>query len=625
MNNYPQIRDMFMEYTVDNLKYLCANLLELLKESGIRPRGVDVPAKASGIPTRKADRAGWMTACLKESEFLRYLYSRMDTVSRSAVAELVHGASGSLDTNRFAAKYGSVPRLTVSNSRYHYRRMPDEDSEIEFEPISLVVGMGFTMAADTKKRMAEFVPVPNALSAEYVAHLPEKVPVFLGRKTEPVIRHHTAEAAINDLGAILQLVDQGKIRVSSKTGKPTNAGAKAIARILTSGDFYTVDHEPGDDWDVKLGEAGIRPFAWTMLLQGANLVQRNGTKLVLSRTGRAALKKPGHDVLKTIWERWLKTTLIHEMNRIEIIKGQKSKKRPLANARSAREQIACTLAELEPGKWIHTDHFFKFLIAAGNGYRVVRRAWALYIGHAEYGSLGYSHIGFNHVEERFGRAFLLEYAATLGVIDVALIPPWGALADYKELWGAGDFTCLSRYDGLLAIRLNALGAWILGLADEYTPSVDEAPCLQVLPNLEVTQISSVMSAPDQLFLDRVFEKTSDRVWRIDPPKMLKAVEEGVTFKSIVDFIQLRNNGPLPQPVNVFMDEIAGRIDRLKDQGESRLIQCLDEATAQLLAHDTTLKTLCFPAGKRHLAVPKDNLAPFRSRLRVLGYVLPMEF
>jgi hypothetical protein len=105
--------------------------------------------------------------------------------------------------------------------------------------------------------------------------------------------------------------------------------------------------------------------------------------------------------------------------------------------------------------------------------------------------------------------------------------------------------------------------------------------------------------------------------------MLKAVEEGVAFKSIADFIQSRNNGSLPRPVTAFLDEIAGRIDRLEDQGESRLIQCVDEATAQLLAHDTKLKTLCFAAGKRHLAVPKDNLAQFRSRLRVLGYVLPM--
>lgn len=50
MNNYPEIRDMFMEYTVDDLKYLCANLLKLLKESGIKLRKVNVPAKASGIP-----------------------------------------------------------------------------------------------------------------------------------------------------------------------------------------------------------------------------------------------------------------------------------------------------------------------------------------------------------------------------------------------------------------------------------------------------------------------------------------------------------------------------------------------------------------------------------------------
>jgi hypothetical protein len=56
---------------------------------------------------------------------------------------------------------------------------------------------------------------------------------------------------------------------------------------------------------------------------------------------------------------------------------------------------------------------------------------------------------------------LFEYAATLGVIDVAYTGPRGARDDYRELWGADRYDSLSRYDGLAAVRVNDLGAAIL--------------------------------------------------------------------------------------------------------------------------------------------------------------------
>ena len=56
---------------------------------------------------------------------------------------------------------------------------------------------------------------------------------------------------------------------------------------------------------------------------------------------------------------------------------------------------------------------------------------------------------------------LFEYAATLGVVDVAYAGAPGARADYRGLWGADGLDSLSRYDGLAAVRVNELGAAVL--------------------------------------------------------------------------------------------------------------------------------------------------------------------
>lgn len=81
---------------------------------------------------------------------------------------------------------------------------------------------------------------------------------------------------------------------------------------------------------------------------------------------------------------------------------------------------------------------------------------------------------------------LFEYAATLGLIDIAYTDPAGAREDLREKWGTNDLESLTRYDGLRAIRITALGADVLGLV-EHTPSetATTAQSIKVLPNHDV--------------------------------------------------------------------------------------------------------------------------------------------
>ena len=91
-----------------------------------------------------------------------------------------------------------------------------------------------------------------------------------------------------------------------------------------------------------------------------------------------------------------------------------------------------------------------------------RALWRLYVLDSYYGSLG--HAGsraWDLVEGRYALCVLFEYAATVGLIDVAYTDPRGARDDYRALWGADQLSCLSRYDGLAAVRVNELGAAVL--------------------------------------------------------------------------------------------------------------------------------------------------------------------
>jgi hypothetical protein len=146
---------------------------------------------------------------------------------------------------------------------------------------------------------------------------------------------------------------------------------------LYAGDFYAADTETADKYDVEMGELGIRPFAWPHLLIGSKLAKIENGKLALSRSGIKALQLPPQEVIRLLWVAWLENDLFHEFSRIDVIAGQKAKRNPLYPASVGRQALAKGLAQMPSGKWIAIHDFFKFLIATGQGFNVIKEPWTL--------------------------------------------------------------------------------------------------------------------------------------------------------------------------------------------------------------------------------------------------------
>jgi hypothetical protein len=177
-----------------------------------------------------------------------------------------------------------------------------------------------------------------------------------------------------------------------------------------------------------------------------------------------------------------------------------------------------------------------------------RDAWALYICDQQYGSLGYEG-GARFLSERYLLSLLLEYAATLGMIDIALIPPAGARRDFRRLWGTDELPFFSRYDGLMYFRLTPLGAYCLDVETDYHPApVEVRLVLQVLPNLEIAATGSDLEQSDRLALDAYAIPVSDFVWRLEAGKLLAAIEAGRQVEEIRAFLGARSGAALPDTV-----------------------------------------------------------------------------
>jgi hypothetical protein len=267
----------------------------------------------------------------------------------------------------------------------------------------------------------------------------------------PVLVRWTAPDALSNLVSVLELAADGQVRYAASTRRPTAASVKLVEDVLVAGDFYD-SGEP------------IAAFAWPLLIQVGGLARLSGTRLELTPRGQAALARPAYEALGALWARWLASVSTDELARIEAIKGQR-KPGTLTSAVTRRAAVAAALAALPPGAWTGAGKVLASLRAQQPplvAARSLRALWRLYVADSYFGSLG--HAGsrtWDLVEGRYALCVLFEYAATLGLIDVAYADPRGARDDYRALWGADQLSCLSRYDGLSAVRVNDLGAAVL--------------------------------------------------------------------------------------------------------------------------------------------------------------------
>jgi hypothetical protein len=254
--------------------------------------------------------------------------------------------------------------------------------------------------------------------------------------------------------------------------------------------------------------------------------------------------------------------------------------------------------------------------------RSERGLWKLYLGDPEYGSLGYD--GFHDwpiLEGRYTLAVLFEYAATLGLLDVDYVTPAHARVDFRQMWGADWIDALSRYDGLRAVRLTALGAYAGGLTTTYTPTTTSADrTLQVLPNHDIVATADLAPA-DRLVLGAFATRTSDRVWTISTTSLLAAVDSGRAPGELRGFLDERAVHAVPATVHRLLADVEDRTGQVRDLGVRRVLECADASVATLLAQDRSMRGLCTRLGERHLILDPAGEPKARAALRKLGYPL----
>lgn len=217
-------------------------------------------------------------------------------------------------------------------------------------------------------------------------------------------------------------------------------------------------------------------------------------------------------------------------------------------------------------------------------------------------------------------AFLLEYAATLGVVDVAYTTPEDARPGYRSMWGTDDLPFLSRYDGLSCIRLTRLGAFVLGRVDGIAaPPAASAGRLAILPTLHVVPDGGEFEPRDETFLSTFCRRGAEGS-ALDCTAVAAAVEKGHRIADLAGFLEQACEGGLTPGARAFFDDMEHRATVLSITGHALLIECSAPEVGRELGRDKRTKRLCTVNGDGSLiVVPSESEAAFRRAVREMGY------
>lgn len=607
------------------------NLLEALNNENSdelqkRIRLLDVSAR--DCPNRKGDRVEYLRSYLL-STGLNFQIAQMTEAEQSMVAEVVHNQSGCVDQARLLARYGSIPTGYLQEQSGYWSQGYGQSKPKRVKSLLGLIFYGRCIPAELRDRLIKLLPKPeqDRVTVTGSDALPATVEGNHASGKLPVYRRNMELAAHQDLYTVLRLIDQGRVSVSEKTHVASAASMNRISAELYEGDFFSEEDEDKDDvCRDKLSP--IRAYAWPLIVQTGGLAKRTGSKLQLSAKGRKVLQRkiPFEEAIAELYQRWRDKGKLDELRRINRIKGQMRRGRgykgsQLTPPEERRYVLELQLQSAPAGEWIQVDEWFRYMQSSREKFEITGNPWALYLVDAEYGSLGYAEFhNFSILQGRYTLAYLFEYLATLGMIDVAYSAPHGVRSDYHANWGADEFAYLSRYDGLGWFRLNVLGAFALGVVDEYrleTPTMP--PLLRATDELEFLLLR--VPEPHERMLLEQYATIFKTHLRLDTVRSLLTIEQGGALADLTGLLRQQTESKLAVEVEDFLDDLKTRTTSIRDGGGARIIECASESLARLIVESGETGKYCLYVGGNRVVVAENSWRNFRSGLRKVGYVL----
>ncbi|MCW7554541.1 hypothetical protein NX722_18315 [Endozoicomonas gorgoniicola] len=551
----------------------------------------------------KQIRKAWLTEALAEGlsdeAYMKPYLQGLSDLERAFIEETVFNYKGFIEKSRFEAKYGDFPENKERHGMFYYGSRLAESLSVFFYSQERYGwdSSSIKMPDELLVVLRELVDEPEADTLA-VDTLPETLPdgyqVF-----------EREQVAQSEFHALLMLLQDKQIKVSDKTGVASLATLKKVAKEV---------HEYYDKASCReaKGMEHIVSFGWLRMMGNSKFTRQSKTTLVQAKKTNNQFA----DNIKDIWDQWIGNRKFDEFNRIDNIKGQTGKgKRFFTDVAPRRDDIIGYLKDCPSGVWINFGDFSKYMFTTGSGLDITTMPGYLYIYNSDWGE--FCNASWDQLEARYLRCFLLEYAATLGLVDVVMAAPNEEGVYYDDF---GDMECLSRYDGLRFFRLTSLGSYVLGLTDDYESKPTESKVTSLSIHRQGRIVFDSHPEPwEQQFLSLYAVKSKETDWKLSRKKIMEATQVGGSVAELKAFLTDRESQPfLPEDCEGLLKQAEANREGVKLQGEALIMSCKSKEIVDLIMNDKVLSKWCQRLGKLQIVIPQNKEKAFRDSLNEMG-------
>jgi len=204
--------------------------------------------------------------------------------------------------------------------------------------------------------------------------------------------------------------------------------------------------------------------------------------------------------------------------------------------------------------------------------------------------------------------------AALGLVDIA----YNAPKTNKK----GELI-KSFYEGLVAVRLNNLGSYILGNTDVYKDASNIALKRPILSDTSLTIICDKDDGISPLLLPLFAKKVSTNRFKLDAQTFLIGINNNTQLNDKVDRFKKTVGNNLPDNWKLFFKELGNKMNPLIKISNAFIFKIPKENTelVQIIARNTEIQSLCLKAEKHHIIVLRKDLNKFKEKLQKHGYFL----
>ena len=607
----------------------------LLKLLGLVPHGQKLTASTSRASMEQLLHDTLMGPKLAQ------VVASLQELERVALAYLVHHGWTELDLGHLALSQGQGLDLGPNPYGPAYQQGADP------RPLSALWTLLYPAAPDPQRgnismvawgvmNPGRYLALPKDLAAK-LAPLLDPVPepaleplpeAPVGRRIErprgrprfadlPIERYDQSPHVALELERLLKLAAQRKITITPKTQRLTTPSMRLLTGQLASPSPL---HDPAS-WlplltliDAEHQVQGYieraqtwRIRCWLMLLLKVGVLESSPRHMSLTPFGMELSTLPTPSALAKIWRRWLDS---EEGDELFFLIGLSSFAAEPSPVTERRAQLSQLLGMMTPGSWYKLNDLLGVLAHRGELRSCFKDALGVFV-HTLDGQLQplRAHMGLI-LDLNYLKTLLVEIAATLGLVEVALLPPLSLLIEDDAM---------SPYESIEALRLTELGAQVLAASAQSHALVYGQ--LHAQPDLSLVA-TGPLPANALAMLDTWTTSTGPMTWQLERKVALRACERGEDPRALRDTLQaVTSQEALPSTILAFLDDLERRHMMLGPARVHHVIQLQEAHAALELAHDKQLKDHVQLIQPDTLLIPHAQLDLFYRVARRHGYVV----